>query len=99
MKAADPGAARHGTMLRLWLPVLLWMAAIFVLSAQPALPRAPDDLIDTLLKKGAHLGEYLVLAFLLGRALAADGLRQMQFVAFGIAVAYAISDEVHQGLV
>jgi VanZ family protein len=75
------------------------MAFIFALSAQPALPRAPDDLVDTLVKKGAHFGEYLVLGFLLGRALAAERARRTAFAAVGLAIAYAISDELHQAFV
>jgi VanZ family protein len=76
------------------------MALIFVLSAQPSLPRAPDDLLDMLVKKGAHFGEYLILAILLGRALAPEELspRTAAF-AFGITIAYAISDELHQAFV
>jgi VanZ family protein len=75
------------------------MALIFALSAQPALPRAPDDLLDTLLKKGAHSGEYLVLAFLLARALTTHPARRTATSAVGIAVAYAITDELHQAFV
>lgn len=102
MKATSKSAgARLAWILRIWLPVLAWMALIFVLSSQPSPPRAPDDLLDTLLKKGAHFGEYLVLAMLLSRALLAWGAVswRAKVVALGIAVAYAVSDELHQGLV
>jgi len=85
-----------------WLPVIAWMALIFVLSSQPLLPQAPDALLDGLLKKAAHFGEYLVLVMLLSRALSpargAVGWR-VGALALGIAVAYAVSDELHQNFV
>ena len=52
------------------LPVLLWMGLIYVLSAQPSLPKAPGPFIDLLLKKGAHMAGYAVLMVLWWRALA-----------------------------
>ena len=76
------------------------MALIFVLSAQPSLPRAPDDLLDTLGKKAAHFAEYLVLGALLSHALASRGAGwRHRLLAFVIAVAYAVSDEAHQAFV
>lgn len=98
---SESARARLAVVLRNWLPVLACMALIFVLSSQPSLPRAPDDLLDTLLKKGAHFGEYVILAILVSRALFARGAIswRAKVVALGIAVAYAVSDELHQGLV
>jgi VanZ family protein len=85
-----------------WLPVLAWMALIFVLSSQPTPPRAPDELLDVLLKKAAHFVEYVVLALLLVRALVGThepiGWRT-KTLALVVAVAYAVSDEVHQRFV
>ena len=76
------------------------MGLIFFLSAQPVLPKAPDDLLDLLTKKGAHFSEYFVLAMLLYRALRArpSGWRGLP-LAFAISLAYAVSDEFHQRFV
>jgi VanZ family protein len=76
------------------------MAVIFWLSAQPSLPRAPDDLFDTLVKKGAHFAEYVVLAILLARALATESSSRFAMaIAAAIAIGYAVSDELHQAVV
>jgi len=100
--ARERPAVRVGAIVTHWLPVVAWMALIFFLSSQPALPRAPDQLLDALIKKGAHFGEYLVLAMLLSRALSAAreaiGWR-VSMLALGIAIAYAVSDELHQRFV
>ena len=84
-----------------WLPPLAWMAAIFYLSGQPDLPGPPEPVFDTLLKKGAHVVAYAVLAFLWWRAL--SGGRMTRRAALGIAlaitVAYAVTDEFHQSFV
>jgi len=52
-----------------WLPALVWMGLIFVLSAQPDLPRVSDPRLDTLLKKVGHALSYGTLAWLYLRAL------------------------------
>ena len=90
------------SLLRYWLPPVLWMGVIFILSAQPSLPHAPDTLLDLILKKATHMIEYGILAFLLWRALAR---RRNTFshsalaIAFLISVLYAASDEYHQTFV
>jgi VanZ family protein len=54
-----------GWLARYWLPVLAYVAVIFVLSAQPKLrPPVPWEGSDKL----AHLAEYLGLGLLLVRA-------------------------------
>jgi VanZ family protein len=90
------------SLLRYWLPPILWMGAIFILSAQPSLPHHPDRLFDTILKKVGHAVEYGVLAFLLWRALSRGrgALSQSALViAFVVSVLYAASDEYHQTFV
>lgn len=77
------------------------MGVIFFLSSQHSLPKAPDDLLDVLTKKGAHFAEYFVLTVLLSRALLrpdANNWRGLA-IALGVAVAYAVSDELHQRFV
>jgi VanZ family protein len=75
-----------------WLPVLVWAAVIFGFSAVPSLGTGLG-VWDTILRKGAHVTEYALLAALLLRAVG----RAMPALALGIA--YAASDEVHQSFV
>jgi VanZ family protein len=84
-----------------WLPPLAWMALIFVLSAQPDLPRAPGPWLDTLIKKAGHAGAYGVLAWLYQRALRPRlrGSTALRVVSVGLAIVYALSDEYHQTFV
>lgn len=84
-----------------WLLPLAWMGLIFVLSAQPDLPRAPGPWLDTLLKKAGHAGAYGVLAWLYQRALRPRfrDSTALRVVSVGLAIAYALSDEYHQTFV
>jgi len=75
-----------------WLPVVLWAGVIFALSAIPSLGTGLGTW-DLILRKGAHMTEYAVLAFLLARALG----REAPALALGIL--YAASDEFHQSFV
>ncbi len=76
----------------LWAPVVLWAAVIFTLSAIPALSTGLG-LWDTILRKGAHMTEYALLALLLFRAIG------QELPAFLLGLAYAASDEIHQHFV
>ena len=76
----------------LWLPVVLWAAMIFAFSAIPSLNSGLGTW-DYVLRKGAHMTEYAVLAVLLRRALGRDA------PALLLASAYAVTDEVHQTFV
>lgn len=88
---------RIALFLRYWLPVIVWMGLIFVLSSQSDLPRYPTRLIDLLTKKLGHLSEYAVLAILAQRALTRGGVRASSpLLAVALSVAYALSDEYHQ---
>ena len=89
-----PGGARTESAVLRWLPALGWMTLIFWFSSQSDLPRASIPVLELLLKKGAHLGVYAVLAILLAYAIAVP--RYGRRVAFALAVLYAISDEFHQ---
>jgi VanZ family protein len=65
------------------------------------LPGASPDLLATLhalIRKAAHVGEYLVLSVLLVRALRHEGLAggHLAAAAFGLGVGYAALDELHQ---
>ena len=80
-------------------PALLLMGLIFFLSAQSSLPRTETD-FDVALRKLAHMTEFGLLWWLSLRALRpATTVHRAAFGALAIAVAYAISDEVHQSFV
>jgi VanZ family protein len=82
-----------------WAPVIGWAVLIYVLSDQPRLPQAPMPLLDVLLKKAGHLTEYAIFAVLLYRALGGycgTSPRLHLALAWTLAVAYAVSDELHQ---
>jgi VanZ family protein len=74
-----------------WLPVLAWATLIFAFSSIPSLSSGVS--FDEILRKGAHVTEYAMLAFLLWRA------TQDEAAAFFGAVLYAASDEFHQSFV
>jgi VanZ family protein len=73
------------------VPIIVWAAVIFALSSIPSLGTGLGTW-DLALRKLAHITEYAILAFLLRRALSTPA-------AFGIAIAYSISDEFHQTFV
>jgi VanZ family protein len=75
-----------------WAPVLLWAALIFAFSSIPSLSSGLGSW-DYVLRKCAHVTEYVVLTFLLARAV------EREAPAFALGVLYAISDEVHQSFV
>ena len=87
---------RHPRAYR-WAAALAWMGLIFFLSAQPDLPRPESDWLDLLISGGAHFGLYGVLALLLCWSL--GGGRRSMALAFGVALLYGISDELHQAFV
>ncbi|MDP6348817.1 MAG: VanZ family protein [Chloroflexota bacterium] len=83
-----------------WLPVGFWMVFIFYWSAQSALPGFGQSFLDLLLKKGAHLAVFAVLAVLAYRAARADFSGPAALLTAGlIAIGYGALDEFHQLLV
>ena len=87
--------------LRDFIPLVLWMALIFVLSSQSDLVNIENDANEKLFYKISHLLAYAALVWLWWRALAPQ--RQTSWpvlsVALLLTVLYAISDEVHQSFV
>jgi VanZ family protein len=75
-----------------WLPVLVWAGVIFAFSSIPSLSSGLGTW-DTVLRKGAHMTEYAILAVLLMRATGSYAW------AFALAAAYAATDEFHQTFV
>jgi VanZ family protein len=85
--------------LDLWLPPLVLMGVIFLLSAQPSLDSGlgPIDLIG---RKLIHFGEYALLCFLWWRALVTVmSPGRAALLALLIASGYAVTDEYHQTFV
>ena len=82
----------RGSFVRDWLPVLVWAAVIFVFSSIPDLGTGLGGW-DLVLRKLAHTAEYAILGALLVRATGRGWL------AFGLGVLYAASDEIHQTFV
>ena len=82
---------------KLWFAVLGWAGIIFFLSSIPGLRSGLE--YDHLLRKIAHVTEYLILTFLLyrafKRAFALDPLSLFFYPAM-ISFFYAVSDEAHQ---
>jgi VanZ family protein len=79
-------------MVSRWLPVLVWAGVIFALSSIPSLNSGLGTW-DYVLRKGAHMTEYAILAVLVVRASGSFAW------ALALAVAYAGTDELHQTFV
>ena len=79
------------------MPAIVIMTIIFLFSAQPS-DRLPDfDWADRIIKKGAHMVEYGLLALAYWHAYAwAGSKRQLAWV---LAFLYAMTDEFHQSFV
>lgn len=81
------------------MPVLAWATLIFALSSTPNLRVNDDALLDFVLRKLGHMATFGVLALLAWRALAATTrLRPAWAWGAGLALAYAVTDELHQSL-
>ena len=81
-----------------WLPVVAWAGLIFYLSAQPNLRFEQDATLDFIVRKAGHMGVFGVLALLLWWALTGTTrVRPAWAWACAIALAYAATDELHQG--
>lgn len=83
--------------MRRWLPVILWMAAIFVVSNQPSSGLPNFGLVDMLVKKVAHFLAYAILAGLVQWAWRPHD--RSWLAALLITAVYALSDEFHQAYV
>jgi len=81
----------------LWLPALLVMLAIFLVSAQPSSNLPNFAWADRVIKKGGHMVGYAFLAVSYWRVL---GFRpEKRWLAWCFSVLYAVTDEFHQSLV
>ena len=92
---------KNESRLYLWLPPIIWMAAIFVLSSFSSL-EVETFVPDLYLRKGAHLFEYAILSLLYYRSIN-KGFKDWSFysslLALIFSILYAASDELHQSFV
>jgi VanZ family protein len=92
-----PRVDRIKTYLVPWLPAILMMAVIFLVSSEPSSALPNFSWADTFVKKGGHMLGYGILAWSYWR-----GLRyrlRMRPLAWLLAVSYAVTDELHQSFV
>jgi VanZ family protein len=82
----------------LWLPVMLYMAAIFVASSLPD-PPVPSDVPDVSLHGVAYFGLTLLTIRAVARGRWVGVSLGTLVVAWLIAVAYGVTDEWHQSFV
>jgi len=80
-----------------WLPALLIMILIFLISARPSSQLPNFNWADTFVKKGGHIIGYALLAFTYWRALDFKG--DKRWIAWLLAMVYALTDEFHQSFV
>ncbi len=80
-----------------WLPALAVMIVIFGFSSIPAKEMPSFGLWDLIVKKGAHMIGYALLASALWYGLGFQ--RQLWWLAVIIAVGYALTDEFHQSFI
>ena len=94
-------ARRAAIVYRYYVPVLVWMGVIFLLSSQPTLGTSAETLSlgQFLLRKGAHVFEYFVLGALLFRLFRFYFPQNSHMTAAGVvlfSLPFALSDEAHQ---
>jgi VanZ family protein len=89
------------TRAQVYIPLLVWAAFIFIMSAQPVLPSATSVVWDFAFKKLSHMFVYFVFYHLAYRAISFDVKNPVKasLIAFGLSILYAISDELHQSFV
>ncbi|MEW6092571.1 MAG: VanZ family protein [Chloroflexota bacterium] len=80
-----------------WMPSVLIMGVIFVLSSFPSQELPSFGFWDTLVKKGGHAVGYGILALSYWFALKWE--RKYLWLAFLLTVLYALSDEYHQSFI
>lgn len=84
-----------------WVPAAGVMAVIFILSSQSGLAVSEDPAVEKPIRATGHLLAYGLLAALLLAALSWGRRPRLRdaALAFAIAVAYGVTDELHQSFV
>src|SRR5688572_14389553 len=80
-----------------WLPAVLLMMIIFLVSSQPSSELPNFDWADTMIKKGGHVIGYAMLA--LSYWYAFRMREEKSWLVWLLAVLYALTDELHQSFV
>jgi VanZ family protein len=83
--------------IKRWLPAIVMMGVIFGFSSITGKEMPFFGLWDLIIKKGAHMLGYGLLASALWYAQGFD--KRRWWVAFVLAVLYAITDEFHQSFI
>lgn len=89
----DVSGAQSGALVQLLL------AAHALFFGEAALPPDALCLLETLIRKAAHMSEYAVLALLYAHALTANRARRPVRTALLLCALYAATDEIHQAFV
>ena len=92
----EDSPANH--LLWLWLPVVVYMAAIFVASSSSN-PPVPSDVTDVSLHTVAYFGLTMLLIRALARGAWSGVTLTTLAAAWAIAVLYGVTDEWHQSFV
>ncbi len=85
-----------------WLYVIIWCCVIFFFSSIPDLKIKELGFWDFVLRKIAHITEYLILTILMIRAFVISYNKyKKEFLIFSmiLAIFYAFTDEIHQRFV
>ena len=85
------------TWIQRWGLAALVMTAIFIFSSRPAAMLPDFGAWDYFVKKGGHMLGYGLLALAYWRGL--DRGPGRVWLAWGLAICYAITDEIHQAFV
>ena len=80
-----------------WIPALLMMGIIFWFSSQPADKLPNFNWADAIVYKSGHMAGYALLAFGYWHALGMD--KKKRWLAWLLAILYALTDEFHQSYV
>jgi VanZ family protein len=96
----DRSAMKAGSLGR-WAAVLVWMGVIFFFSSQPSLPSMGSAWLEELRNIAGHWLAYVVLAYLVSRAVAPYGSTSWARLVLVLAwcAVYALSDEWRQSFV
>jgi VanZ family protein len=81
-----------------WLPVVGWMAVIFIGSSVGSVPQVGGRTVDGVIHRAAHLVEFGILGWLVARVVAHGRpiTRRELIIALLVTAVYGASDEVHQ---
>lgn len=91
---------RASGLLRLawqWLPLIIWLVLIFLVSDRPKAEIPDYGAWDLLVKKSSHFVAYAIVALLARRAFGSSPLATP--LALLLTFLYAVSDEYHQTFV